>query len=70
LNAAQTAKNLVCAKAYGVSSEAILGELASKHAALCGESTSCSLQSTLETWAKQSVPVELSTAMAVKPANK
>lgn len=70
LNAAQTAKNLVCAKAYGVSADAILGELSNKHAALCGDSTSCALQSTLEAWARQPVPVDLFTAMGTKPANK
>ena len=59
LNAAQTAKNLVCSKAWGVSNEAISAELTSKHAALCGEAATCPLQSTLEAWLKLPLPVEL-----------
>jgi hypothetical protein len=69
LNAAQTAKNLVCAKAYGVSPEIILAELSSKHAALCGEAAACPLQSALEAWVKLPLPVDLSqpaTAAATK----
>lgn len=60
LNAAQTAKNLVCARAYGVPADAIVTELGSKHAALCGEAASCALFSTLEAWANQSAPLDLS----------
>jgi hypothetical protein len=71
LNAAQTAHNLVCAKAYGVSADTIVAELSAKHAALCGDVPSCALQSTLEGWAKQTLPVDLSTgAAAAKTAAK
>lgn len=70
VNAVQTAKNLVCAKAYSVTPEAILEELTSKHAALCGEAPSCSLQTALEGWAKMSVPLELSTTPAPQKGEK
>lgn len=70
LNAAQTAKNLVCARAYGVTSDAIVAELGSKHAALCGEAASCPLLSTLEAWANQSVPLDLSTTPEQPKAGK
>jgi hypothetical protein len=60
LNAAQTAKNLVCAKAYGVASDVISAELTAKHAALCGEAASCPLQTTFEAWLKLPLPVDLS----------
>jgi hypothetical protein len=66
VNVAQTAKNLVCAKAYGATEEAILAELVSKHAALCGEAASCPLQTTFEAWLKLPLPVELSAAVAKK----
>ena len=59
LNAQQTAKNLVCAKAYGVASDVIAAELTSKHAALCGEATTCPLATTFESWLKLPLPVEL-----------
>jgi hypothetical protein len=70
LNAAMTAKNLVCAKAYSVTQEAIVEELTSKHAALCGEAPSCPLQMTFEAWAKMSVPLELSTTPAPQKGEK
>jgi hypothetical protein len=60
LNAAQSAKNLVCAKAYGVTNDVISAELTSKHAVLCGEAASCPLQTTFEAWLKLPLPVELS----------
>ncbi len=60
LNAAQTAKNLVCARAYGIAADTILSELSTKHAAVCGEAATCPLFSTLEAWANQSVPLDLS----------
>jgi hypothetical protein len=66
LNVAQTAKNLVCAKAYGATAEAISAELTSKHAALCGEAASCPLQTTLEAWLKLPLPVELPSTVAKK----
>ena len=65
LNAAQTAKNLVCAKAYGVTSEVISAELNSKHAALCGEAATCPLQTVFESWLKLPLPVDLSQAAAL-----
>jgi hypothetical protein len=58
LNAQQTAKNLVCSRAWGVAAEAVLAELASKHAALCGEAPSCPIESTLQAWAKLELPIE------------
>lgn len=62
LNAAQTAKNLVCARAYGVAADVIASELTAKHAALCGEAATCPLQTTLEGWLKAELPFELPTA--------
>lgn len=70
LNAAQTAKNLLCAKAYGATEEALLGELTAKHAALCGEAASCPLETTLQGWVKQPLPVELASATAAVSAKK
>ncbi len=64
VNAAQTAKNLVCAKAYGLSEADSLAALTDKHAALCGEAASCPLETTLQEWAKQPLPVELTVAAA------
>ena len=66
LNAAQTAKNLVCARAYGVTSDVIAAELTQKHAALCGEAATCPLQTTLEAWLKLPLPVDLSQSIAKK----
>jgi hypothetical protein len=66
LNAAQTAKNLVCAKAYGVASDVISAELTAKHAALCGEAASCPLLTTFEAWIKLPLPVDLSQVAAKK----
>jgi hypothetical protein len=62
LNAGQTAKNLVCAKAWGVGIEALKGELAGKHAALCGEAASCSLKSAFESWLEKPLPFQLTAA--------
>jgi len=70
LNAAQTAKNLVCAKAFGATEEALLTELSAKHGALCGEAASCALETTLQGWAKQAVPVELASAAAAVATKK
>jgi hypothetical protein len=64
VNAVQTAKNLVCARAYGVTPEAISAELVNKHAALCGEAATCPLQSAFEAWLKAPLPIELSQASA------
>jgi hypothetical protein len=66
VNVAQTAKNLVCAKAYGATSEALATELTSKHAALCGEAATCPLQTTFEAWSKLPLPVELTSAAPKK----
>jgi hypothetical protein len=66
LNVAQTAKNLVCARAYGATPETLAAELTAKHAALCGEAESCPLQTTLEAWLKLELPVELPTVTAKK----
>jgi hypothetical protein len=66
LNAAQTAKNLVCARAYGVTSETIAAELAGKHATLCGEATTCPLETTFESWLKLPLPVDLSQAAVAR----
>ena len=59
LNTAQTAKNLVCARAWGASDEAIGAELAAKHTTLCGEAAACPLLSRLEAWLKLPLPFEL-----------
>ncbi|HET7544450.1 MAG TPA: hypothetical protein VFK05_31480 [Polyangiaceae bacterium] len=66
VNLAQTAKNLVCAKAYGATSEALTTELGSKHATLCGEAATCPLATTFEAWSKLPLPVELASAAAKK----
>jgi hypothetical protein len=60
LNAAQTAKNLVCAKAWGATTEALKSELAGKQAALCGEAASCPLKAAFEAWLERPLPFELS----------
>jgi hypothetical protein len=60
LNAAQTGKNLVCAKAWGVGVETLKTELAGKQAALCGEAASCPLKSAFEAWLEKPLPFELS----------
>ncbi|MES1188575.1 MAG: hypothetical protein ABUL60_32470 [Myxococcales bacterium] len=70
LNAAQTAKNLVCARAYGVASDVIAAELTSKHAALCGDAASCPLETTFQSWLKLPLPVELSQPASVAAAKK
>jgi hypothetical protein len=59
LNVALTAKNLVCAKAWGVSEAVVVSELTAKHAALCGDAASCPLQNTFEAWLKLPLPSEL-----------
>lgn len=59
LNLEQTAKNLVCARAWGVSRDAIASELKDKHAALCGEAASCELESALTAWLEPLLPVTL-----------
>jgi len=66
VNVAQTAKNLICAKAYGVTSEDLAVELTNKRAALCGEAATCPLQTTFEAWSKLPLPVELATATPKK----
>jgi hypothetical protein len=66
VNVAQTAKNLVCARAYGVAVEAISAELTLKHAALCGEAASCPLQTTFEGWLELALPVPLPAPAATK----
>lgn len=66
LNLAQTAKNLVCARAYGATADALAAELASKRAALCGEAPTCPLSSTFEAWLKVELPVELPSTTAKK----
>jgi hypothetical protein len=66
LNASQTAKNLVCSRAYGVTSDAVIAELTAKHAALCGEAATCPLEVTLKAWAKMELPFELSAGVAKK----
>lgn len=57
--AAQTAKNLVCALAWGAPKEAVLADLAAKHAALCGTAESCPFESTLQKWAAEPAPGSL-----------
>jgi len=46
--------------------ETIAAELSTKHAALCGEAASCAVQTTLESWLKLELPVELPAATAKK----
>jgi hypothetical protein len=59
LNAPQTAKALVCARAWGATTEQIETELASKVARLCGEAATCPLLETLQAWAKAELPVSV-----------
>jgi hypothetical protein len=59
VNAAQTAKNLICSRAYGGSIEALTAELSAKHGSLCGDAATCPLQTTLEAWVKVALPVTL-----------
>jgi hypothetical protein len=66
VNVAQTAKNLVCARAYGVGAETISAELTAKRASLCGEAASCPLETTLQSWLKLELPVELPVVTAKK----
>ena len=66
VNVVQTAKNLICAKAYGATSEDLAAELSSKHASLCGEAATCPLHTTFEAWSKLPLPVELASAAAKK----
>lgn len=66
VNVAQTAKNLVCARAYGATAEAISAELSANHAALCSEVTPCPLQATFEAWLKLPAPLELPAPAAGK----
>ena len=58
-NAAQTAKNLVCARVFGVSIEAVNSELSAKHEALCGSNATCAFAAALAEWAKALPPVSL-----------
>jgi len=57
---AQTAKNLVCARVYGTSIEAVTEELTAKHDVLCGSAETCPAKTTLEAWAKALPPLTLS----------
>lgn len=66
LNATQTAKNVVCSRAFGATADQVIAELTAKHAALCGEAASCPLETTLQAWAKLELPVELSAPVAKK----
>jgi hypothetical protein len=59
LNATQTAKALVCARAWGTTTEQIESELASKVARLCGEASTCPLLETFQAWAKAELPVTI-----------
>jgi hypothetical protein len=66
LNVTQTAKNLVCAKAWGVGIEELKTELAGKQAVLCGEAASCPLKSAFEAWLDKPLPFELQATVAKK----
>jgi hypothetical protein len=49
-----------------VTSDAVIAELTTKHAALCGEAATCPLETTLKAWAKMELPFELSAGVAKK----
>jgi hypothetical protein len=66
LNAAQTAKNLVCAKAWGVTIDALKAELAAKQTALCGEAAGCAIKTAFESWLEKPLPVQLSAENVAK----
>ena len=66
VNVGQTAKNLICAKAYGAQNEDLAAELSSKHAALCGEAATCPLLTSFEAWSKLPLPVALTSTLAKK----
>jgi hypothetical protein len=59
LNTAQTAKSLVCARAWGATSDEIEAELSAKAKLLCGEEPGCALSETFRAWAKAELPVGL-----------
>jgi hypothetical protein len=59
LNAVQTAKNLVCARAHGVEMAAISGELSDKRALLCGEAEKCPVLDAFSAWLERPLPAEL-----------
>ncbi len=63
LNALQTGKNLVCARAHSVEA-AISSELTSKRSLLCGEAEKCAILDALRAWLEQALPVE---PFAAKP---
>jgi hypothetical protein len=44
----------------------VIAELTAKHAALCGESAACPLETALQSWAKLELPVELAATVAKK----
>lgn len=58
-NVAQTAKNLICARVFGLSSEDALAELGAQHERLCGDAGPCAYAAILEAWAKTQPPVSL-----------
>ncbi|HEX7452106.1 MAG TPA: hypothetical protein VF294_07465, partial [Polyangiaceae bacterium] len=58
-NATQTAKNVVCARVFGASIDAVSAQLSAKHEALCGAAASCSFATALEKWTKELPPVTL-----------
>ncbi|WP_437276535.1 hypothetical protein WME90_35555 [Sorangium sp. So ce375] len=62
VNVAQTAKNLVCARALGAARDALASELAAKRADLCGGAATCALSSTFEAWLDAALPAELGSA--------
>jgi hypothetical protein len=58
-NLAQTARNLVCARAHGAEKAALASELDARRAALCGDAPSCAAQTALLGWLELPLPVEL-----------
>jgi hypothetical protein len=55
----KSAKNLVCARAHGVTSDALHAELTAKSSDVCGGSATCPLLATLEAWSSAALPMAL-----------
>ncbi len=66
LNAAQTAKNIACARAFGADSAVLAAELAAQRALVCATAESCPLLTTFESFAQATPPIALA-ANETKP---
>ncbi|MBN2192525.1 MAG: hypothetical protein JW751_06880 [Polyangiaceae bacterium] len=62
VNAARTATLLGCARAWGVSTDALNQQLDAKRSDLCGAERDCPLLATLRAWAAAEPPARVSRA--------